>query len=55
MNASLEHIWHEFADKLGRFIRARVSDPARAEDILAKWQELGVDVDGDGRRTNGVE
>jgi len=34
MNATLEHIWHEFADKLGRFIRARVTDPATAEDIL---------------------
>ena len=34
MNATLEHIWQEFADKLGRFIRARVSDRATAEDIL---------------------
>ena len=34
MNATLEHIWHEFAEKLGRFIRARVSDPATAEDLL---------------------
>ena len=34
MNATLEHIWHEFADKLGQFIRARVADPATAEDIL---------------------
>lgn len=34
MNATLEHIWHEFADRLGRFIRARVKDPAAAEDIL---------------------
>lgn len=34
MNATLEHIWHEFAGKLGQFIRARVSDPATAEDIL---------------------
>ena len=33
MNATLEHIWHEFAEKLGQFIRARVSDPATAEDI----------------------
>lgn len=33
MNASLEHIWYEFANKLGRFIRSRVSDPATAEDI----------------------
>ncbi|MCW5553655.1 MAG: RNA polymerase sigma factor SigZ [Verrucomicrobiae bacterium] len=34
MNATLEHIWHEFAAKLGRFIRARVNDPATAEDIM---------------------
>lgn len=34
MNATLEHIWHEFAGKLGQFIRARVSDPATAEDLL---------------------
>ena len=34
MNAKLEHIWHEFAEKLGQFIRSRVSDPATAEDIL---------------------
>jgi RNA polymerase sigma-70 factor, ECF subfamily len=34
MNATVEHIWHEFAEKLGQFIRARVSDPATAEDIL---------------------
>ncbi len=34
MNATLEHIWHEFADKLGQFIRARVADPATAQDIL---------------------
>jgi len=34
MNATLEHIWHEFAGKLGQFIRARVADPATAEDIL---------------------
>jgi len=34
MNATLEHIWHEFAEKLGQFIRARVNDPASAEDIL---------------------
>ena len=33
MNATLEHIWHEFAEKLGQFIRARVTDPATAEDI----------------------
>ena len=34
MNATLEQIWHEFAAKLGQFIRARVADPATAEDIL---------------------
>lgn len=34
MNVTLEHIWHEFAEKLGQFIRSRVSDPAAAEDIL---------------------
>lgn len=34
MNTMLEQIWHDFADKLGRFIRARVSDPAAAQDIL---------------------
>jgi len=34
MNATLEHIWHEFAVKLDQFIRSRVSDPATAEDIL---------------------
>ncbi|HYG23923.1 MAG TPA: RNA polymerase sigma factor SigZ [Verrucomicrobiae bacterium] len=34
MNATMEHIWHEFAGKLGRFIRTRVADPAAAEDIL---------------------
>lgn len=34
MTPTLENIWHEFAVKLGRFIRARVTDPATAEDIL---------------------
>lgn len=34
MNATLEHIWQEFAAKLRQFIRARVNDPATAEDIL---------------------
>ena len=34
MNATLEQIWREFAAKLGQFIRARVADPATAEDIL---------------------
>lgn len=31
---TLESIWAEFAVRLGRFIRARVADPATAEDIL---------------------
>ncbi len=31
---TIEAVWTEFADKLGRFIRARVADPATAEDIL---------------------
>ena len=35
MTPTLEAIWNEFAVKLGRYIRARVSDPATAEDILA--------------------
>lgn len=34
MNATLEHIWQEFAEKLRQFIRTRVNDPATAEDIL---------------------
>jgi RNA polymerase sigma-70 factor, ECF subfamily len=34
MSPTLENIWNEFAVKLGEFIRARVSDPATAEDIL---------------------
>lgn len=34
MNATVENIWHEFAEKLGQFIRSRVADPATAEDIL---------------------
>jgi RNA polymerase sigma-70 factor (ECF subfamily) len=34
MNATLEHIWYEFADKLLQFIRARVNDPDTAQDIL---------------------
>lgn len=34
MNATLEQIWHEFAENLARFIRARVSTPATTEDIL---------------------
>jgi RNA polymerase sigma-70 factor (ECF subfamily) len=34
MNVTLEHIWHEFAEKLGQFIRSRVADRATADDIL---------------------
>jgi RNA polymerase sigma-70 factor (ECF subfamily) len=34
MNPTLEQIWHEFSARLGQFIRARVADPATAEDIL---------------------
>jgi hypothetical protein len=33
MTPTLEAIWNEFAVKLGQFIRARVFDPASAEDI----------------------
>jgi RNA polymerase sigma-70 factor (ECF subfamily) len=33
MTPTLETIWHEFADRLGQFIRARVNDPAAADDI----------------------
>src|SRR5215831_16205604 len=34
MNAQVEQIWSESSARLGRFIRARVADPATAEDIL---------------------
>lgn len=34
MNPTLEQIWQEFSGRLGQFIRARVADPATAEDIL---------------------
>ena len=34
MNANLEQIWNDFAEKLRQFIRARVADAATAEDIL---------------------
>jgi RNA polymerase sigma-70 factor, ECF subfamily len=34
MNPAIESIWNEFAAQLGRFIRARVAEPATAEDIL---------------------
>lgn len=33
MNPNVEQIWNEFSVKLGQFIRARVSDPATADDI----------------------
>ena len=31
---SVEQIWNEYSPQIGQFIRARVSDPATAEDIL---------------------
>lgn len=34
MTPTLENIWNDFAARLGQFIRARVADPAAAEDIL---------------------
>jgi RNA polymerase sigma-70 factor (ECF subfamily) len=34
MNPQLEQIWNELADRLRRFIRARVADPAESEDVL---------------------
>ncbi|MEW6306361.1 MAG: sigma-70 family RNA polymerase sigma factor, partial [Verrucomicrobiota bacterium] len=43
MNDTLENIWHEFADKLRRFIRGRVRDDAAAEDIL---QDVFVKIHG---------
>ncbi len=43
MNATLEQIWHEFAERLGQFIRARVDDPATAEDIR---QDVFVKIQG---------
>jgi DNA-directed RNA polymerase specialized sigma24 family protein len=43
MPPTLEAIWNEFADKLGWFIRARVSDPATAEDFL---QDVFVNIQG---------
>jgi RNA polymerase sigma-70 factor (ECF subfamily) len=43
MTPTLETIWHEFAKKLGQFIRARVADPAAAEDIL---QDVFVKIQG---------
>lgn len=43
MNATLEHIWHEFADRLRKFIRRRVGDPQTAEDLL---QDVFVKIQG---------
>lgn len=43
MTPTLENIWHEFAVKLGQFIRTRVADPATAEDIL---QDVFVKIQG---------
>ena len=34
MKTAVEQIWNEFSTRLGQFIRARVADPATAEDIL---------------------
>ena len=34
MTPTVENIWTEFAERLGQFIRSRVSDRAAAEDIL---------------------
>jgi RNA polymerase sigma-70 factor (ECF subfamily) len=34
MKAQVEQIWSEASARLGQFIRARVADPATAEDIL---------------------
>ncbi len=34
MTLTLEHVWNEFSEKLGQFIRTRVTDPTTAEDIL---------------------
>jgi RNA polymerase sigma-70 factor (ECF subfamily) len=34
MKVTVEHIWHEFAEKLGQFICSKVADPASAEDFL---------------------
>ena len=34
MKQKVETIWNEFSARLGQFIRARVADPATAEDIL---------------------
>jgi RNA polymerase sigma-70 factor (ECF subfamily) len=34
MSPTVESIWNDFSGRLGQFIRARVTDPATAEDIL---------------------
>jgi RNA polymerase sigma-70 factor, ECF subfamily len=34
MTATVENVWHEFAEKLRGFIRSRVGDDATADDIL---------------------
>jgi RNA polymerase sigma-70 factor (ECF subfamily) len=34
MKTDVEQIWNGFSTRLGQFIRARVADPATAEDIL---------------------
>ena len=34
MKTAVEQIWNEFSTRLGQFIRARVADPATAEDVL---------------------
>ena len=45
MKTAVEQIWNEFSTRLGQFIRARVADPATAEDILhdvfVKFQRSG--------------
>lgn len=43
MTPTLESIWNAFAAKLAQFIRARVADPATAEDIL---QDVFVKIQG---------
>jgi RNA polymerase sigma-70 factor (ECF subfamily) len=43
MTATLEHIWHEFADRLRQFIRRRVGDPHTVEDLL---QDVFVKIQG---------
>ena len=36
MTTGTQHVWHDFAGPLRRFIRRRVADDARAEDLLAE-------------------